>query len=379
MKKFKEVLVCVIGATPQIITETIYALAMKNPPVFLDKIYIVTTTIGREKIQKYLIQEGILACLIKDYNIPTVSIDENSIIVIKDKDGEEIDDIRNKSQSEATADTIISLIRELSSDPSVRLHCSIAGGRKTMSFYLGVALQLFGRAWDKLYHVLVTPEFESNPEFFYKPRQDKIISCRLLTGDTIQMNTSQANIELVELPFIRLSEKIKLHGNKFKDLIYETQNEINTASTQPKVRINLKERTLQVEDYSIPLPPILITIYATMLKQKLKCKRKKLCQNCTDCYIPLVQFMEKPLVEEIAEIYLKLYYNKAVTKSELVDKFIRQINPETFRSYIAKINRAIINHIQDETIVSYCKIQSIKQYGATVYGVKVEKGRIKMN
>ncbi|WP_442891844.1 CRISPR-associated ring nuclease [Dissulfurispira sp.] len=40
-----------------------------------------------------------------------------------------------------------------------------------MSFYMGAALQLFGRPWDRLYHVLVTPEFESNPEFFTSQRK----------------------------------------------------------------------------------------------------------------------------------------------------------------------------------------------------------------
>ncbi|MEN2985255.1 MAG: hypothetical protein ABDH16_01110 [Thermodesulfovibrionaceae bacterium] len=39
-RQFKEILVCVIGATPQIITET-----------------LITTTIGKEKIQKHLPSE----------------------------------------------------------------------------------------------------------------------------------------------------------------------------------------------------------------------------------------------------------------------------------------------------------------------------------
>lgn len=59
-RQFKEILVCVIGATPQIVTETIYALTNKTPSVYPDKIYIVTTTIGKEKIQKYLLNDRIL-------------------------------------------------------------------------------------------------------------------------------------------------------------------------------------------------------------------------------------------------------------------------------------------------------------------------------
>ncbi len=163
--KYEEVLVCVAGATPQIITETIYALANKNPPVYIDKIYIITTKTGKEKIKDTLIDRGILNALLNEYSLPPIDFSEESIIVIENE-GKEIEDIRNASENEATADTIIKFIRELTLNPKLRLHCSIAGGRKTMSFYLGSALQLFGRIQDKLYHVLVSPEFESNPDFF---------------------------------------------------------------------------------------------------------------------------------------------------------------------------------------------------------------------
>ncbi|ODA43496.1 hypothetical protein THER_1777 [Thermodesulfovibrio sp. N1] len=57
MEKFKEILVCVIGATPQIITETIYALANKNPPVYIDEIFIITTSTGKKQIENTLIKK----------------------------------------------------------------------------------------------------------------------------------------------------------------------------------------------------------------------------------------------------------------------------------------------------------------------------------
>ena len=48
-------------------------------------------------------------------------------------------------------------MREITADPQASLHVSIAGGRKTMGFYVGYALSLFGRAQDRLSHVLVPP------------------------------------------------------------------------------------------------------------------------------------------------------------------------------------------------------------------------------
>ena len=49
------------------------------------------------------------------------------------------------------ADAITALVRALTADPGSAVHASIAGGRKTMGFYLGYALSLFGRyGWRNL-------------------------------------------------------------------------------------------------------------------------------------------------------------------------------------------------------------------------------------
>ena len=104
-----------------------------------------------------------------------------------------------------------------------------------MSFYIGSALQLFGRPWDKLYHVLITPDFESHPDFYYKPKKSRIITC----GNK-KLNTKDAEIFLAELPFIRLKDKIPLNGKDFKELVKEGQKEIDTALTQPQIKVNLK-------------------------------------------------------------------------------------------------------------------------------------------
>lgn len=41
---YREILILVAGATPQIITETIYTLSQKHPPVYPDGVFIITTT-----------------------------------------------------------------------------------------------------------------------------------------------------------------------------------------------------------------------------------------------------------------------------------------------------------------------------------------------
>lgn len=150
---------------PQIITETIHAFSRKDTPVYPDEIYVITTTTGRQRIEETLIKRNIFKEFLKEYSLPEMQFGEGFFIVVKDSEGKDIDDIRSEDENEAIGDLITSFLRSKAIDPSVRLRCSLAGGRKTMSFYMGAALQLFGRPWDKLYHVLITPEFESNPEF----------------------------------------------------------------------------------------------------------------------------------------------------------------------------------------------------------------------
>lgn len=55
-------------------------------------------------------------------------------------------DIRTDADNETVADQILEFIRQQTADPETRLHCSIAGGRKTQALYLGFALQIYSMA-----------------------------------------------------------------------------------------------------------------------------------------------------------------------------------------------------------------------------------------
>ena len=79
------------------------------------------------------------------------------------------------ADNDATADAITERLRAFTADPETALHVSIAGGRKTMGYYLGYALSLFGRPQDRLSHVLVSPPFESHPQFYYPSPGERVI------------------------------------------------------------------------------------------------------------------------------------------------------------------------------------------------------------
>jgi CRISPR-associated protein Csx14 len=378
---FKEVFIFVAGATPQIITETIYGLAHEKPPIYPDEIYVITTETGKKRIEDTIIKDGILDLMSEECNIPSLRLTGESFIIVKDSHGNILDDIRSKEENEAMGDAITSFIREKAKDMNVRLHCSLAGGRKTMSFYMGSALQFFGRPWDKLYHVLVSPEFESNPEFFYKPKKNKVIDCRMPDGTVKRLNTKDAEIQLAELPFIRLGSKISLHGKGFRELVAEGQKEIDIATMQPPLIVNLTERTVYIGDSLIEMVPIDLMTYTAFLRQKtMYCRypKRQYCLDCTECFQVLADLSSRSAVEEMAKDYKKIYSGQPLKAGEFLDKWKDGMDTSVIRQNISKINRTLKEQLQDETLLPYYCITPLKKYGSSRYGVRAEKGKIRI-
>lgn len=376
---FKETLIFVTGATPQIITETIYALAQKSPPIIPHKLYFITTSKGKELIKNTLIEGKILQNLSEELSQPLPEIEDDSFIIAKDEKGNEIDDIRSEKENKAIGDLITSFIRQQTQEQKARLHCSLAGGRKTMSFYIGSALQLFGRPWDKLYHVLVTPEFESNPKFFFKPKKNTFIECRMSDNSIKKLNTEDAEISLIELPFIRLRHKLTLHQKGFSELVEEGQREIDIAKMQPLLRVNLEERTINIGDISIDMVPMELFIYTVFLKQKTnKCKHinKQYCLDCTDCFENIHDILTRPALEEFACDYERIYRGQAFKAQELLDKWKEGIKAEALRQKISKIKNTIKDNLTDETLLPYYIITTIRRWSSSRYGIRIEKGKI---
>ncbi len=378
---FREILIFVAGTTPQIITETLYGLTQScNPPIFPDEIYIITTASGREKIQEELLHKGRLLSLIH-ISEPTENI---FILEVTDHKGIPLEDIRQQEQNEALGDFITEFIREKAQDKGARLHCSLAGGRKTMSFYLGTALQLFGRRWDKLYHVLVSPEFESHPEFFYKPRQDRILEVKDHQGKTIKkLHTQDAQISLAELPFIRLRDKLTLNGKGFKELVQEGQRDIDTASFPPRIRVDLRDRLIHIGNRVIEMVPVQLTLYQAFLREKVhRCRYpdRSLCLECTDCFPTIADLSSPRALEEMAEDYRRIYGHVSGRVEGFWQHWAKRggIDQETLRQNISKINRTLREQLEDETLLPFYIITPVGKHGGKRYGVKLEKGKIRI-
>ena len=161
----KSILLAVTGLTPQVVTETLYALHQQGQGL-PEQIHILTTAEGYQRARLTLINDSWLARFYTDYQLPKPDFTEQHIHILQQANGEPLSDIRTQTDNQAMADGITEWIRNFTADPETALHVSIAGGRKTMGFYAGYALSLYGRSQDRLSHVLVSADYESHPQFY---------------------------------------------------------------------------------------------------------------------------------------------------------------------------------------------------------------------
>lgn len=203
----KRILVAVSGLSPQILTETLYGVAVDNEPRFVPtEIHLITTIEGAHRANLDLLHEknGKFHALCQEYQLADIQFTEQNVHVIQDAQGNKLNDIRTPEHNAAAADFITHIIKQLTRDEQSAIHVSIAGGRKTMGYYLGYALSLFGRSQDRLSHVLVAEDYEGHPAFFYPTRNSNVIHTR----DDRPLDTSKAKIALAEIPFIRMRQDI---------------------------------------------------------------------------------------------------------------------------------------------------------------------------
>ena len=203
----RRLLVAVTGLSPQIVTETLYALTVEQRPPFLPtEIHLITTEEGAERARLSLLhpQTGWFHRLRADYGLLPIAFGSEQIHVLQDARGRPLSDIRSPGDNTCAADAITDLMRALTRDEDSALHVSIAGGRKTMGFYLGYALSLYGRAQDRLSHVLVSAPYESHREFFYPTPESELIHS---PGPSSRpYDARDARVTLAEIPFVRLRE-----------------------------------------------------------------------------------------------------------------------------------------------------------------------------
>lgn len=269
----RRILLVVTGMSPQVVTETLWSLAArKNADTFVPtEIHVVTTAEGADHARLQLLSEkpGYFHQFCRDYALPHIDFSDDQIHVICDPQGEPLSDIRSPADNEAAADYITGLVRTLTEADDSALHVSIAGGRKTMGYYLGYALSLYGRAQDRLSHVLVSAGYENSPDFFYPTPREHII----YVGPDNQkrpLDCAKAVVDMASIPFVRLRQELApalLHGEgSFTNAVAAT----NRALAEPQLIIDREQQKIYADGREIPLSSRYYTLYWWIAESALR-------------------------------------------------------------------------------------------------------------
>jgi len=254
--------------SPQIVTETLYSLAVNQSQPFIPtEIHLITTQAGAKEIRLQLLhaKTGQFNLLCRDYQLSGIHFQEDNIHIIEDCQGRELDDIKTPEQNKSAADFITAIVSRLTRDENTALHVSIAGGRKTMGYYLGYALSLYGRSQDRLSHVLVTDRYENLKDFFYPTPESRVIEDK----NGRSLDAHDAAVMLAEIPFVRMRSGIPQHLLEGKTGFNESIKFARQIELDPVLQINTSQRFMQVGDIKIGLTDVNYTFYLWLLGRSI--------------------------------------------------------------------------------------------------------------
>jgi len=275
------VLVAVVGISPAILTETVWALAHEKMPIIPDKIVVLTTTTGKSCLERELFAyakeqatgwkrlvsslsdegfnvEGKLQFGLADYHVrlfPSKNRMRN------------VEDITSFEDNAAAADMILDTLRGFTEQPNTRVLASIAGGRKTMGALMMSCMSLLGREQDRVLHVLVNPPFDSplSPPFLFPEMKVKY---HARDGNAVK---EKPKVDLVDVPYVRMRgwyESIfKSPPPSYIALVKGIQKEMPLATNYPELCFDCSNGVLVVQkNANVELSPMEFVV--TLLLQR---------------------------------------------------------------------------------------------------------------
>lgn len=381
----KRILLCVMGMTPQVVTETVYALGKGDgqggDKWFADEVHIITTDKGAVQARLSLMgkRKNQLANLCRDYGWRHPKCDETTLHRISD-DTIPNGDTRDAQANKTAANVILRVVRELTS-PEVNneIHFSIAGGRKTMTFLLGYCASLLSNRHDRMSHVLVNAPFENLPKFFYPPRVPDVIEG---FGNTM-VDTSEARVALAEVPFIRLREQMPKQLLDVNYSYVDTVKIVDSMLSTPRLTLRIfsspnsgstgfKNEVEIAGGIKFTLPAKSFALYWLLAKHQVSMETT-LDPILADYYPVYLKQLGKATKDELA----KLERDKIKADAQELKKFIGQLLDVPLH----KLNQALKKEL-GTSVKNYYNIEAVnptsekRQSERTSYTLKAYRVKV---
>lgn len=376
----RHILTALLGRTPQVLTETLYALCV-DQSIPISAVWAISTQDGMQAALDKLLdpRRGRFYQMQKDYPAQCGQVRFSAEQILVAQDGLlPLADIRNRQDSETFLELILRVLWEKTSDPNTAVHCSLAGGRKTMSTYMALVMQMLGREQDKLYHVLLTPsEAEHHAEFYYPASVSQILPL----PDSGTFDSAKVKVELVEIPYVRLRERLPVEvlerRASFAELLQWTQAEIAALPRAPMLQLIPQRRLLRLGGREIELPPIEFCLYWHFAERSQK-RPQTIPREAYEQYFEKPEgsaFLAAASVNDLKTKYRALEGAAGMLK-RFEDSLQRDkgLTLERLLQYISKINRKLDLALSDLESADLYRISAVGRYGKC-YGIKLD-GRL---
>ncbi|MBK1642917.1 TIGR02584 family CRISPR-associated protein [Chromatium okenii] len=359
-KNHRRILLAVTGLTPQIVTETLYALACHEcEPWIPHEVHLITTATGADNARLNLLAgERWFHRLCSDYQLPPIQFPVENIHVLIDSEGKPLDDIRTQEHNTLAADFITDTLRQLTENPATEIHVSIAGGRKTMGYYLGYALSLYGRPQDRLSHVLVSDPYETNRNFYYPTPYEHPIHSR--RGDKeITVDARHAQVDLANIPFVQLRdglpERLRTGKASFTQVVATT----NRGLKEPKLIVNVRHRQVWADDEEVNLSKTEFLILLWLAARAVRDER-------------MTDWSDPEVAQELFNVAPQVFNTDGGDYQRLEDslgfRIEKALEPnEYFQPHKTKINKAFAHILGKRAAERYMITTPKKKAGTQVF------------
>ena len=369
----RRVLVVVSGESPQVVTETLYALVQGQPKFVPTRVMVITTAVGRRRAEDSLLAGGKFAALCEQYCIEGLELNSSDIVVPAGPDGSEDEDAHSDAELARMGDLMLRTVASFTVDAQCALHVSMAGGRKTMSFMVGQVMSLVARPQDRLSHVVLSDKrFEFLPEFFFPPLVPQELKVKE-RGSTVtqEVSTARVQIQIAAVPFLRLAQllgpKALLDPKNARPLsaLIEEANAVLMAPTVAQVEFNTALGTVHCNGQLVPFSNAELGFYYTLAmlaEQDRGLPRRPYDSECLEyldhrSHVMLdgSQLRTIGLYEEsVQDAYNSLFgvreFLKATRLDELTDVnerrlLLRRRRAELFNPQFTNVNRKLIESL----------------------------------
>lgn len=361
--KQANVLFVVTGLSPQVVTECLYALHQQGD-VLPTEVHLLSTSEGAERARLTLIKDHWFERFLHDYRLTGVTFSEAFIHVLQDEQQQALSDIRSCEDNRILADTITHYVRQFTADPAIGLQVCITGGRKTMGFYAGYALSLYGRQQDRLSHVLVSADYESHPQFYYPTPYSNIIYAH--DASRKPLDTQNAEVILADIPFVRLRHGLDQSLLQGQSSFTQTVHFAQQAFAAPQLTIDQGAGQLIIQQQRIALPPVDFAFYLWLLHRQ--------ASRLEDVKCPADGAPETSYAHHYLQIYQKLHGVKASARDRTENTLTEGMSKAFFEQRKSRIQQQLKAALQ--SAAEPYLIQAVGKRPLTRYRIMLEQNQI---